>query len=279
MPNIQPVGASSKVNMLIHADIGAGKTKLIGSGGKDFKILMMRPPTEHPNAIVGSGVQEIVVRNWEEIWDGLEYARHNGQEWDWFWMDSISLLQDTGLDDVYENMLDTKGPAGSEARRYREKFGPDRGEYGVNMWRLGQWVRHMVGAEIVNLGITAHSFWWEPDDGVTPSALWPWVQGKMMPQKICGMMNIVGYMAVEERTVRGQTRMARVIHWDKTPNYYAKNTFLLPDGTSTIPSGITVNPTLPQIYEAISKGRPVIRGTRRGATVTPIARNRRARGR
>src|SRR3954452_3574133 len=100
MPDIGPVGSTAKVNMLIHADIGWGKTNLIGTGGQDYKVLIMRPPIDHTVPIIGSGVQEMVVRNWEEIFEGREYVRHEGHNWDWFWLDSISLLQDIGLDDV-----------------------------------------------------------------------------------------------------------------------------------------------------------------------------------
>jgi len=258
MPQIQPVGASAKVSMLVHADIGWGKTTLIGSGGKAQKILIMRSPIDHADPIIGSGCQEMIVRNWEEIFEGLEYVQHVGHEWDWFWMDSISLLQDIGLDDVYENVLDRKGPIGSLARKDREQFGPDRGEYRVNMWRLGQWVRHTVGAGTVNLGITAHSFWWEPNDnGVTPSCLWPWIQGKMMPQKICGMMNVVGYGSIQTREHRGRKRTVRVLHTNSTENYYAKCQLKTPTGEPIFPGGDIINPTLPGILEAIQKNRPM----------------------
>lgn len=256
MPKITPVGASAKVSMLIHADIGWGKTTLIGSGGHDYKILIMRPPIDHTDPIVGSGVQEMVVRSWEEIFEGLEYVQHEGHNWDWVWLDSISLLQDVGLDDVYEFTLDRKGPVGSLARKDREQYGPDRGEYRINMWRLGQWVRHTVGAGTVNLGITAHSFWWEPNDnGVTPSCLWPWVQGRMMPQKICGMMNIVGHGEVETREHRGRKRTVRVLHTNAAENWYAKCQLKLPDGSPIFPTGDIVNPTLPGLMEAINQSR------------------------
>jgi hypothetical protein len=259
MPDIQPVGASSKINLLLHADIGTGKTSFIGTGGSDYKILIMRPPIDHTDPIIGSGVQEMIVRNWEEIFDGLEYVRHEGADWDWFWIDSISLLQDIGLDDVYEGVLDKKGPPGSQARKDREQFGPDRGEYRVNMWRLAQWIRHCVGAGVVNLGITAHSFWWEPNnnlDELTPACLWPWIQGKNMPSKICGMMNVVGYMEVETRERGNRKRQVRVLHTNKTERFYAKCQFKLRDGSSVFGDGDVVNPTLPGITQSIMAGRP-----------------------
>jgi hypothetical protein len=94
MPSIRPVGASAKINMLVHADIGWGKTSLIGTGGKQFKTLIMRPPIDHVDPIIGSGCDEMVVKDWEEIFEGLDYMRHEGyKKYDWFWMDSISLLQ------------------------------------------------------------------------------------------------------------------------------------------------------------------------------------------
>lgn len=271
MPKIEPVGASSKVNMLLHSDIGWGKTSFIGSGGKEFKIVIMRPPTDHVDAIIGSGCQQMVVRNWEDIWDGLDQIQHLGpDELDIFSMDSVSLLQDIGLDDVYEGILDKKGRPGSEARKIREQFGPDKGEYRVNMWRLGQWIRKAVSAEQFHLIITAHSFFYEPD-GKDPYIA-PWIQGRAMPEKICGMMNIVGYGHMDEIAARrgGGTRQARVIEWNKTDDYYAKNQFKVPStGESVFPSGRSIDPTLPEVFESIMKGRPVSRGTRRPQSGRP----------
>ena len=238
-----------------------GKTSLIGTGGKDYKTLIVRPPVDHVDPIVGSGCQEVVVSNWEEIFETLEYVQHEGQQWDWVWIDSISLLQDIGLDDVLEDVLDRKGPKGSLARKEREQFGPDRGEYRVNFWRLSQYIRHIVGAGTVNLGITAHSFWWEPNDnGVTPSCIWPWVQGKMMPAKICGMMNIVGYGAIETRERGGRKRTVRVLHTNATESYYAKCQLKLPDGSSVFGSGDIIDPNIPDMMKAMTASRPSSNG-------------------
>ncbi len=266
MPTIEPVGASSKINMLIHGDIGCGKTSLIGSGGKDYKTLIIRTPVDHTDPIIGSGCQQTTITSHEDLFETLEYLRHEGDQWDWVWVDSISLLQDIGLDDVYTTMLDSKGPVGSQARAHRERFGPDKGEYRINMWRLEQFVRYAVGARMFNLGITAHSFWYEPQDSEIPAALWPWVQGKMMPQKICGMMNVVGFMEVRTKEVRGEKRNIRQIRTNKTEEFYAKCQFKLPDARGQFkmdgPSvfgnnGTMVNPTMPKVVEAISKGRVV----------------------
>lgn len=261
MPEIRPVGASSKINMLIHSDIGVGKTTLIGTLGAASKVLIMRPPIDHADPIVGSGVQEMEVRDWPDIFEGLEYMRHDGHEWDWFGIDSISLLQDIGLDDVYEGVLASKGGRTGE----RAKYGPDRGEYRVNMWRLEQFVRYMVGAGVCNLIITAHSHWYEPYGVEDASAeLWPWIQGKQMPQKICGMMNLVGYYQVLEREVRGEKRLQRVLHTNKSSVYYAKNQFTGAFGES----GDIWNPTMPDILSKIDTVRGAAALARRGRRTT-----------
>jgi hypothetical protein len=159
-------------------------------------------------------------------------------------------------------MLDTKGRVGSPERAHREQYGPDRGEYRVNMFRLEQWVRRAVSAAEFDLIITGVSFYYEPR-GTDEAYIAPWIQGKAMPEKICGMMNIVGYGTIEERSVRGQTRKQRVIHWDRTEEFYAKNQFRNGAG-SVFPSGLSVNPTLPDVWEAISKGRAITPGRRTG---------------
>lgn len=244
--------------------MGWGKTSFIGSGGKEYDIIIMRPPIDHVDAILDSGCREMVVKDWDDVFEGLEQILHLPKAPDIFSMDSISLLQDVGLDDVYEGHLLTKGPAGSAAYKAREQFGPDRSEYGVNMWRLAQWVRRAVSAAEFDLIITAHSFWYEPKDS-DDAYIAPWIQGKGMPQRICGMMNIVGYGTIEERTVRGHQRNQRVINWDKGVDFYAKNQFKK-NGVSVYPEGKVVNPTLPEVWATLNQGRPVTRGRRRPTT-------------
>jgi len=252
--------------MLVHGDPGVGKTSLIGTGGSDYRTLIIRPPIDHADPIVGSGVQEMLVSNWEDIFDALEYLRHEGESWDWVWIDSISLLQDIGLDDVYESAIDSKGGrSGARAR-----FGPDRGEYRINMWRLEQFIRFAVGASLFNMGVTAHSFWFtDPELGNTQ--LMPWIQGRAMPQKICGMMNLVAYMEVVRREVRGQTRESRVLRVNKTERYYAKCQFKTPTGEPVFDGGSIYNPTMPEIATALGRKSTASR-SRRGTR--PAGRTR-----
>lgn len=263
MPEIRPVGASSKTNILVYSDPGGGKTTLIGTGAKKYKTLVIHPPFDHVDPIIGSGAQELIVRDWTEMLDAQEYLRHEGDVWDWVWLDSISLFQDAGLDDRYA--------AAVEQKPSRAGQGPDRPEYRTNMWRLEQWVRHTVGAEMFNFGITAHPFWMIVPSNEAPEEsmekLMPWIQGKSMPQKICGYMNVVGYYEVSG-TKDDPNR--RLLYTNANYRYYAKDQF-------NALGGKMVNPTMPKIIDAITEARAGARPRR--ATTRRTARPARRRAR
>lgn len=241
-PSIRPVSDRDHICMLVHGDIGTGKTSLIGSGGHDFKTLIIRPPVDHVQPIRGSGCQEWVVHNWTDVFEALEYCRHEGMEWDWIWLDSLSLWQDVGLDDLFQLAIDRK-PS-------RRAFGPDKPEYGINMSRIGEFVRHMVGPDLFHFGVTCHSIDL-PDpmseDGDVIRV--PWVQGKGMISRVCGYMNLVGYYEVRTREIRGVSRRQRVLHTQKSELYYAKDQY------TAFENGRIINPTMTKIVESIDVAR------------------------
>jgi hypothetical protein len=225
--------------MLVYGNPGVGKTTLIGSGGKQFKTLIVRPPTDHPDNIVGSGVKEIVVRDWSDMLETQEYLAHEGSKWDWVWLDSISLYQDTGLDDVWE--------AAKERNPNRGKTDYlDKGEYRINMGRIGEWVRHCVGGGQFNFGITAHPFWLTVATDESPESaidqMWPWIQGRNMPQKICGYMNVVGYMVHLKKTDKKAER--RILYTNGNEFRIGKDDF------NAI--GNMIDPTMPKIMAAVN---------------------------
>jgi AAA domain len=244
---IQPVSAGSKyVKLLVYGDPGVGKTRLAGSGGE--KTLIIHPPVDHVDSILDSGASHWEVHNWNEMLEALEYARHEGDEWEWVWLDSISLWQDIGLDDVWAETIAQKPD--------RWRYGLDRGEYRVNMWRLEQWVRHMVGSENFNFGITAHPQWATFDiDGTTTTKLMPWIQGKAMPQKISGYMNIVAYMNIRPRP---NGKEGRYLYTQSSANFYAKDQF-----TAFGEKGVLAAPTIPKMMEQINEARRAASPTRR----------------
>lgn len=232
---IKPVGkGDGKFKFLLIGDPGVGKTRMIGTARS---ALIIRPSTDHTESIEkgDNKIDEWVVDNWDEMNEVYEYARHEAhKEYEWVWLDSISLWQDSGLDDIFSDAIARK-PS-------RAEFGPDKPEYGVNMYRLQSWVRHMMQLPF-HFGITAHPFRHEDSDGEI--VVMPWIQGKNMPEKICGSMNLVGQLMLHEKD--GQTR--RVLLTDRKGKYYAKDQL----GVSS--KGRIVNPTLPKIQKAIEQNR------------------------
>ena len=94
----------------------------------------------------------------------------------------------------------------------------------------------------------------------------PWIQGKGMITKICGMMSFVGYMEVREQDDEDNTRWRR-LHTQMGEAFYAKDQY------DAFPKGYVDHPTLPKIEKAIldAKKRAVeaagagTRGATRGA--------------
>jgi hypothetical protein len=260
---IQPLGRSRHVRICVHSDPGAGKSRFAGTS--EGKVLILRPPFEHVDSILVAGdkAEEWVINDWDEMNECLDYLRHDGAEWDWVWLDSISLWQDAGLDDIWETVIAEK-PA-------RARYGLDRPEYHINMVRLARWVRHIVGPDLFHFGITAHS---EPlaspdkdEDGDPIVKLMPWVQGKQMANKVCGYMNLVTFLEVQRDN---DDKLIRVLHTTSTDVWYGKNQFDKSGEDWAIP-----RPTMPELMKRIEASR--VRKPR-GANKTR-ARTRRTNGR
>jgi hypothetical protein len=243
---IQPVMTPvNKICFMLYGPPGNGKTRLVGSSGP--KTLIVKPPTDHTESIRVVGAEKWEVYDWSEMYNVREFAKHEGaKHYNWIWLDSISLFQDTGLDDIWDGTI-ARYP-------HRAEYTLDKLEYGINMWRLQQWVRDMVSFPGFNLGITAH-----PAELLNPvtneTKLQPWVQGKNMSTKIQGYMNIVGYLEVVTDD-KGKNR--RVLRTHGTERYEAKDQF---DAFGE--DGRLVDPTMPKIEEAIEAARASRRnGTR-----------------
>lgn len=230
---IRQAGNPKSIKLLIYADSGVGKTRFIASG--KGKTLIVRPPTEQTASIAGSGVDEIVVSDWSDMEDLYMFLRQDGSQYDWVWLDSISLMQDATLDGIWADTV-ARSP-------HRKEAGLDRLEYGVNMHRLGLWVRNVCAIDDFNFGITAHVRelpWSENPD--QDDKLMPWVQGKNMPSKICGYMHVVGFYEVAE----SNKKLRRVMRFGASDRYYAKDQF------DAVAGGKMFDPTLPKLEAAIA---------------------------
>jgi hypothetical protein len=234
----------------------AGKTNLIATGAN---TLIIRPPIEHTDGILKAApnVKEWVVRDWKEMTDDvLEYLRHEGAKWDFVWLDSISGWQDVGLDDIWADVIARKP--------HRKEHSLDKGEFGINMNRLSQFVRGCVGCDQFNFGFTAWPEELSDEEGNT--RLMPWVQGKNMSTKMCGMMKLVCYM---ERVKKKDGSYVRVLRWAENEDYYTKNQVHLPS------DGKLINPTMPKLLDLVEQHRP---GKTSTTTTTARRRPRRTAG-
>jgi hypothetical protein len=76
----------------------------------------------------------------------------------------------------------------------------------------------------------------------------PWVQGKMMSEKICGYMNQVGYMEVKRsKSVDGACTVRS--DFNETEDWYAKDQF------NAFENGRFIDPTIPKLMAAVEAAR------------------------
>lgn len=218
MPQSQPLEVGKGVAMMLFGLNKVGKTTLIGTGKR---TLIIRPPDDHTDAIpAGSDCEELVLDCWSDMFETFAWLQQGAyKNYDWVWLDTISLMQDRLLEDVVSDMLVRrpdlamdKAGAAPERKAWVElkksgiivpEYGADKGEYKINFDRIAKWVRDMVGiakAGAFNFGIAAHPIeWWDPTRGDHGEEIWaPWIQGKGMIPKICGYMNIIAYMQKQE---------------------------------------------------------------------------------
>lgn len=230
--------------MCVYAEPGVGKTRLVGTS--PGRLLILRPPVDHLDSLLlpdKTRAEQWVIRDWDDMNTAEEYLRADGgKDYDWVWVDSWSLLQDVLIDDIWETAKADK-PA-------RAKYWLDKGEYGINMGRIGSWMRHVIGPDTFNFGWTGHpAALASPDldeDGDPVEKLMPWVQGKNMSPKCCGYMNLVAFMEVTGKNRR------RVLRTQADTRFYAKDQF---DAFGE--SGVVWDPTMPKIVKLIeaSPGR------------------------
>lgn len=209
----------------IHGDPGVGKSRLIGT--TRGRVLIIHARQSHLNSLLPADkarmkrgeIEEARPNDWDDMAELQTYLRQDGEVYDFVWIDDIQTLFEVLLDDLWDTVIIEK-PA-------RARFGLDKAEYGINMERLSRWIRHTIGPDKFHFGFVAHS---EPApspdkdrDGDPIVKLMPWIQGKGMPQKFSGYMNVVGYLTTTE--VKGRDEPARVLRTSSSANWYAKDQF------------------------------------------------------
>lgn len=240
------------INVCLYADNGTGKTALVTSA--PGLILQADPGGTTTAASMGREGRAKVITTWEDMEDVEDYFRNGPgcDKYNWVWLDSVSLFQEIGLEDVMNGVVSRKP--------HRKVYHPDIGEYGENMNRLKLWVRHMCGLS-VNFGFTAHPFRTE-DEQTGEIQYLPWVQGKGMPNSLCGMVDVIAYMKIESDKA-GEDH--QVCYFKKKNMYYAKDRY------GALPPRM-VDPSLPKIERLIKarlaaqNGQRAVKKTAKRAT-------------
>jgi len=261
-PSIKPISQQlDHVAFMLYGRPGFGKTRLVST--TPGKCLIVKPPADHTlSAVAGSTCQVWEVQTWNEMTDVYEYLRHGSEKFDWVWLDSLSVWQDYGLDDVWDDVL--------QRRPDRKGQNPDKGEYGMNMNRIKVWIRDMIGMGKFHFGVTCHPIEQEDEDGNV--LMRPYIQGRGMVSTICGYMNVMGLMVLDtEFNDRGRVKSQKhLLHTQATERYDAKELY------HALPSTMT-DPTMPEIMKKIEATGKLAGGktTRTRPRAIPPARRRR----
>jgi hypothetical protein len=201
--------------MMLYAMPGTGKTPFIAGPGT-----LIIDSDEGTASAAGSGAKVWKATTWKEMDAVYEWLRHNPDHpFKRVWWDGVSLGQDKLLEDI---MIDLIKPTseGGRGKTHRKAYLVDQGEFQENFMRIKQWVRHMCALP-VSFGITAHpalSF----DSATDEEKLWPWVQGRNMPQTVSANFDIIAY-ARREKDESGVSKFK--LYVEESDEFYARDRF------------------------------------------------------
>lgn len=254
--NITGLMDSAYVRFMLYGDPGVGKTPMIGTG--DRTLILDADNGTVSAGLAGSNADRWRIQDWDDMEEAKEYLRHEGyKDYAWAWLDSTTLFQDRGLDHIMQVLVAGKA--------HRKVYAPDKGEYGQNMNRLMIWVREFVELPM-HVGMTAHVMRTEVEEITAEgeseyhTLYMPHVQGKQMPSKVCGEMNVVGYMYAKE--VEGEVK--KYIRFRGDEYHYGKDRF------NMTKNGVMVSPSIPKIEAAIAGKVPAKRAA--GAKKAGVAK-------
>lgn len=234
---VKVVDSSKYVNILVYGPPGAGKTPFAGTSPK--ALILEADDGEASAASQGTSAEMWKVRDWGDLDEAYEWVRQEGyKEFDWVWLDSGTLFQERGLDNIMADLVAEKP--------HRSRYLPDRGEYRENMTRLKEKIRYLKALP-VNFGLTAHSMRIEDTDNNEVLYV-PAFQGAGVWEKISSYMDIVAYMDFMKSN-REEDVGRRVLRLENLPRHIVRDRFHCTE------KGALVDPTIPKLMSLIEKRR------------------------
>lgn len=244
---IVPVAETAAyLNWLLYGDPGVGKSVLACSAANEVPTLVVKSRSDNLQSVRNQGYGEAKVwevENWNDMDEVETYLKYDDHGFGIVSLDTITLFQELGLENIMQELID-------QGKNHRKLYLPDKGEYGQNMNRLSMWVRN-VKALPFHFIVVAHAFVWQ-EDQQDEERRWPLIQGKGMPSKISGYMNLVTYMTAG---TNDDGIYVRKIHARKEEDFFAK------DGWDAFPKGFMNDPTLPKLLSIIEGKTPKASGT------------------
>jgi AAA domain-containing protein len=238
-------GATEFKNLLIHGDPGSGKTVLAGTlpgrnlilAGEPGYIAAARQGARGTVRLIPDTATATAAAQWLE--DG------NAKKFDWVTVDGVSVMNNKFLLGYTAEAFDLN----PKSRAHRNL--PDKPDYLNAQNFTKSWVARMVDLP-VNVLFTAHSM--RPTDKEGDTIVVPAIQGKGfdVASYICGLMHVVGYMAIRVNSKGDQVR--RVLwqqYYDQENDvrYIAKDQF---DALGVYTDDIT----MPEVIELIDGTEP-----------------------
>jgi hypothetical protein len=239
---------NATINFGLYSHPGEGKTVFWGSGGNDVCYMSSDPEGTISSEALGNRFHKIEVTDYEELQEAYEWFKESAEPKRigirWIIWDSVTLFQDRVLiDDIMVDAI-ADNPR-------QEEFVPSRREYLINMNKIGRYVRQFVDLPF-NCGFSFHVMT-SVESGGDGTIFMPQVQGKNMPSKIAGYMNVLGYLGKAKVNVDGKEATIQRILFQREGRYYAK------DRWHALGHHID-KPTLKKVEDAIEKRREVLRG-------------------
>ena len=220
LDSAKPVSeVSTSVNMLVYGDSGVGKTVFAGSGrenGKHDLIIDVEGGTLSA-ARSNSQANAISATDYDTFVSIVEAIEKEPDRFEWVVVDSLTKLQDVIWNKILEEAV-AKSPSRSPYKRELQ-------EYGEAQSRLKDLVERLKNSEANVLFITLADTEVDEDGNTVRVPAVHGSNGKVQAW-VSAQMDVVAYL----RVLSNNDGSFRAIHFNKTPEFYAKDRLKLYPG-------------------------------------------------